>query len=246
MKKIFLFFVVCLVASSCACSAPDYTPLDGKNIVKSEIHKEFSMSSWIADVTTFDAVNELSTQIVKCKIVEIDYLEPTVFSTISFKYNVEIEEIYLDVGKRLSVGDVVTVSSNNGIVKASEAEKLFKNSAAASKYGILQDGPYAENDYIVYSMFDGIPIEVGNTYVLYLTDDYLDTENVYADIGYSYSYVITDSGVYGGADIVKLNMNEEELRNLVKKGISKRTGRVQEVGRNQYISELAAEQKSNE
>ena len=125
----------------------------------------------------------------------------------------------------------------------SKAE-LFKNKASAAKYGILQDGPYGENDYVVYSMFDGIPIEIGNSYIIYLTDDYLENENVYADLGYEYSYAILDNGdVYTGADIVKLSMNEKKLVEFVKKGISERSGRLEEVGRKQLVSELAEKQR---
>lgn len=247
MKKLISITMIVLICMTviCSCSEKDqnYDPLEGRNIVSSEIHKTYDLSSTWVDTKTFEAVNELSTQIVKCKITGINYLQTTVMNTISFKFDAVVEEIYMDIGDQLDVGDSIIVSSSNGIIKASEAEELFKDDSSAKKYGIFQDGPYDENDYAVYSNFDSVPIEVGMSYVIYLSDDYLESEGVYADCGFSYTYAITDNGsVYSGADITKSDMNESELIKFVKDGIEARTGRVQEVGRSEYLSELAERQ----
>lgn len=246
MKKLISMLTMLTVFALCAmlfCSCSqteEYDPWEGKNIVKSDVQSG-ELTSWMADTREFDAVNELSTQVIKCKVKGINKLETTVMGTISFKLDVEVEDIYLDIGDQLNVGDSIVISTNNALMTANDVlEKLSVSDAR--NYNILQDGPYGENDYVLYSAFDGTPMELNGSYIIYLTDRYFDSEGVYADIGYSHVYAIKDSGIYVGDDITKSDMNERELIKFVKDGIEARTGRVQEVGEDQYLSELAERQ----
>ena len=64
------------------------------------------------------------------------------------------------------------------MVTAKEAAAMVKDTLRAKKFGILQ-GEYADNEYIRCSTWGAIPIEVGKSYILFLTDEYYekDTDN---------------------------------------------------------------------
>ena len=69
---------------------------------------------------------------------------------INFKYSVKVLDIIMDVDGSLKIGDTITVSSSEGIMKASEAAELVKDDPVAKKLNILQ-GEYSDNEYITSS-----------------------------------------------------------------------------------------------
>ncbi|MBE6657885.1 MAG: hypothetical protein E7604_05505 [Ruminococcaceae bacterium] len=212
-----------------------------RTIVKNYGYLE-PMGMQIADVNNYEAVTELSSQIVLCKVNDLVEVEISQTGQFSFCYEIEILDTLLDVGVRLQIGDTVRVTSSEGILKATDAAALVADTARAKKFGILQEN-YAEEDYIVSSTWNAIPIEVGNCYLMYLNDVYLEKEGVYAESGRSYLYEYHGQTVYSGRDMIKNDLTLTEIINTVESYITMRTGRADEIGDDAYIDELGEKQQ---
>lgn len=218
---------------------PAYTKPQ-RNIVETFGYIE-PMGSQIADVNNYEAITELSSQIVLCEVKELVDVTVTETGLFSFRYEIEILDILLDVGDRLQTGDTVQITSSEGILKALDAAALIADTPRAKKLGILQ-GEYTEEDYIISSTWDAIPIEVGNCYLMYLDDDYLESEGVYAESGRSYLYEYHNQTVYSGRNMTKSESNLSAILDTVNSYISMRTGRADEIGDTAYMMELGERQ----
>ncbi len=145
-------------------------------------------------------------------------------------------QLYINEIKRL-IEAVETTQSEN-IERAAE---LIADTPRAKKLGILQ-GEYTDEDYIISSTWNAIPVEVGNCYLMYLDDDYLVSEGVYAESGRSYLYEYHDQVVYSGRDMIKIESSLSEILETVSGYISMRTGRADEIGDTAYMMELGERQ----
>ena len=201
-----------------------------------------NMASEIADVNNIEAVTEMATQILLVNINKLEKVSVTQLYLLDFTYDATIEKIYMDISGKLKKGDSITVTSPQGIIKGTEFVKLAKNSKHAQKYGYA-NREYTENDYIISSVFDGIPIEEGKKYIMYLSDDYLEKYSVYPDIGRMYLYEYTYGVLYKGSDYIKMNVSIKELEAQISKDIKNRTGRADEIGVDAYIDELGELQR---
>lgn len=202
------------------------------------------MGMQIADVNHYEAVTELSSQIVLCSVSNLVEVTVTETGSFSFCYEIEILDTLLDIGSRLQIGDTIKITSSEGILKATEAAALVADTAQAKKFGILQ-GEYAEDEYIASSTWNAIPIEVGHNYLMYLNDAYLEKEGVYAESGRSYLYEYHGQTVYSGRDMIKNEQSLKEILKTVSHYITLRTGRADEIGDDAYILELGEQQKNN-
>ena len=149
---------------------------------------------------------------------------------INFKYSVKVLDIIMDVDDSLKIGDTITVSSSEGIMKASEAAELVKDDPVAKKLNILQ-GEYSDNEYITSSTWDAVPIEVGKTYIMFITDRYLETEGLYSESGRSFLFECDNS-------------KTDDIIEKIKAQAALRTGRADEVGASQYMTELGERQRN--
>lgn len=200
-----------------------------------------SMSSQIADVNNLEAVTELSSHIIKCKVKSLDDVTYTDVNLFNFEYSVEVIDIMLDVNDTLETGDIISVTSSEGIIKAAEAAEMIKDTPRAKKLGILQ-GEYQDNEYIISSTWDAIPIEVGKTYIMFITDRYLDDEGVYSESGRSFLYEVEEQTVFSSrAMTINDNSTNDILSDIISQ-IEIRTGRADEVGATQYMIELGEQQ----
>jgi len=243
--------VILRIASLVACATvvlgggiwlnhkPVYIKLQ-RNIVETYGYIE-PMGSQIADVNNYEAITELSSQIVLCEVKNLLDVSVTDIGLFSFRYEIVISDIFLDVGDRLEIGDTVQITSSEGILKAADAADLIADTPRAKKLGILQ-GEYTDEDYVISSTWNAIPIEVGNCYLMYLDDDYLETEGVYAESGRSYLYEYHDQSVYSGRDMIKNDSTLTEIMETVGGYISTRTGRADEIGDTAYMLELGERQ----
>lgn len=230
----------CLPLSLAACQTTPTEPQ--RNIVETFGYRTPpSMASRIADVNIPEAVTELSSQIVICTVDSMDEMQFTDIGLWNFTYSVTVEEILMDTHELLTIGDQIHMTSGEGIVKAADAAEIVRDTERARKFGILQD-TYGEDDYIVSSTWDAIPIEVGKTYLVYLTDEYLANEGVFAEDGYSYLYEIDGGEIRYGMDALTDSRTAEELVTSVEEQIANRTGRADEVGASQYMQELGEAQ----
>lgn len=245
-SRILLFFVaISVMISFFACNI-DQSPktkqfADGRVFVY-EFTSENVVGTYLADYNTLEAVTELSSQFVKCRINKTNHVEYTDTNRLSFEYEVEILDIYLNIDNRIAIGDVIRVVSSEGMMKAREAAALLDESRA-EKLGILREELYLEDEYVTSSAWDAIPIEVGKTYLMFLTDDYLETEGVYVESGLSYLYEYDDQTVYCRNRMFVSDLTTGEILSQMQAQIEKRTGRADEVGRQQYLVELGEKQR---
>lgn len=182
---------------------------------------------------TPEIIAEISSHVVACEIVEIESgaISGDVL-TADFKYEVRVVEEFLDTTDAVNVGDYLLVQCNEGLMPAAEAQKLMEFSGALR----YLTGEYGENDYIRCSNHGALPVEVGKTYLMFLTDDYYEDYEMYVECGRQYLFEYDKNGLYAENDDAKgLSVND------IKTAIGSRTGRADEIGRDAYILELQAE-----
>lgn len=181
---------------------------------------------------TLDIITEVSSQVVACEIVEIESgaISGDVL-TADFKYEVKIVEDFFDATDAVNVGDFILVQCNEGLIPAKEAQELMEFSGALR----YLTGDYGENDYIRCSNQGALPVEVGKTYLMFLTDDYFEDYEMYVECGSQYLFEYRSGG--------KLYAENDDAKSVtlddVKSAIANRTGRADEIGRDAYILELA-------
>lgn len=231
MKKQKILPVIAAMIITCVMSScGNASKADERVIVKEFGYSAQSMTSEVADVNNLEAVTELSSQAIKCEIVSLDDASVNEMGQINFKYSVKVLDIIMDVDDSLKIGDTITVSSSEGIMKASEAAELVKDDPVAKKLNILQ-GEYSDNEYITSSTWDAVPIEVGKTYIMFITDRYLETEGLYSESGRSFLFECDDS-------------NTDDIIEKIRAQAQLRTGRAVEVGASQYMNELGERQRN--
>lgn len=199
------------------------------------------MASPIADTNNPEAIAELSSQVVICEISALDRAIVNGIGDLHFYYTATIKEILYDRDLIFTVGDSITVSSSEGILPANEAKALYHDSAYAKKYGVMQ-GEYSADDYVRSSFDNAIPIQVGETYLMYLTDRYFAREKVYAENGQQYLYLCKDNTLYAGREGIKTDVTLEKMKMQVSKQMAARTGRADEIGHSAYLNELGKRQ----
>ena len=199
--------------------------------------KDNSLSSYIVDFNNIEYITELSSQIMMLKVISMDEAEVGSLGNLNFQYTAEIMEIYLDTSGDFEVHDKIHFASNEGMMKAKDAAKLFEGSARAQKLGILQD-EYSDNEYIASSNYNAVPIEVGKTYIIYLSDEYLESDGSYTDIGRSYLYEVNTTNARMGYENPIETNTTNDLISQIKEDIQSRTGRVDEIGPSAYRKEI--------
>lgn len=241
MKKFICLLLAAVLLCSCAAETlPEETAAETvvpeKNIIRTFGVRDNSLASYIVDFNNLEYITELSTQVMMLKVLSRDDAEAGEIGTLNFQYTAEIIEIYLDTSGEFEIHDEIRFSSNEGIMKAKDAAKLFEGSARAQKLGILQ-GEYTENDYIVSTNYNAVPIETGRTYIVYLSDEYLESDGSYTDIGRSYLYEIDNDNAYMGYREPE-SQKTEDIIAQIKEDLENRTGRVDEIGPKAYRSEI--------
>ncbi|MBQ3126546.1 MAG: hypothetical protein IJC15_05690 [Clostridia bacterium] len=200
------------------------------------------MGSPVADTNNPEAVAELSSQVVICEINALERAIVNGVGDLHFYYTATVKEILFDRDDALSVGDTITISSSEGIISANTAKALYNNSAYSQKYGVLQ-GTYAPNEFVRSSFDNAIPIQAGETYLMYLTDRYFLQEKVYAENGGQFLYLIQNNKVYTGRNGEKNSLTLGKLKQEVGAQMAARTGRADEIGHSAYLTELGQKQQ---
>ena len=232
----------CLAAALvvlCGCQVR----VEERKIISNIGFQTMTMVSEIADIDNIEAITELSSQILMCEITNTESVTLTDMDILDFVYRAEIRKIYLDTGGTLQAGDSILISTSEGVIQASAFQELTKHSPHAQKYGYANQ-TFQPNEYFTASTFNAIPIETGKQYIVYLTDDYLQSENVYAEIGREYLYECTDSTVRQGLNQTKTSLTLTDLETQIAADLAARTGRADLVGTAQYIEELGERQRN--
>lgn len=240
MKRIAFLLITIFLLSSCNMQSEAQTT---KNIVE-EFGFVDMLADEIADINSMEAITEISSQIILCEVKDRTEMIWTETNMFNFTYEVEVIEVYLDTHDNLEPGDIITVSSSEGLVPAKEAAEIVSETPRAQKLGILQ-GEYNDNDYIRCSAWDAIPIEVGKTYLMYLDDCYLEREGKYAESGRTYLFEYADNAVYQKRNMEDTGLSFHEILTQVKDHIDKRTGRADEIGYYPYLEELGRQQAAS-
>lgn len=206
---------------------------------------------------TRETVTELSTQIVVCTLRERKIVRWDAANGFQSLYTAEIEEILMDARGTTAVGDEIRFSSYNGLIPAAEAADFlqgtdsYANLAEWQKLAdVLRAAP--EDSFIRSSGYDGIPLAVGNTYLVYLCDwgmepyrEELGTETVFAEepddffteCGFSHNAELRRGKVYRGRDTALQEITAAELKKQTREDISNRTGIAHQIGVYPYLRE---------
>lgn len=240
-NNISLFIILICGILLIACSSN--SKVSDRIIVQQYGFKTLEMADAIAELNTIESITEISSNVVLCKVIKLNNVSVTQTNQLDFEYEVQIEKVYLNANNLLNDGDIITISSSEGIIKGSEFNKLIKDSKHANKFGYANI-EYKENEYITSSYYDAIPIEVGKTYIMYLTDRYYETYKVFAESGRMFLYEYTDEVVYSGSEFLKNDLSFEELETQIYNAIKNRTGRADEIGYHSYLEELGKTQKN--
>lgn len=249
MKKLLslLFVLLLIVPFAVACTNEDTDceeteetvipagPYDGKNVVQEMGFKEL-LASWICDPTTEEAIYEFSQQILKVKILERTDVMFAETGLLCFTYKAEVEKVYMDVTDTLKEGDVITLYASQGFLTAEEAGEVIPD----GKFITFDESLYEEGDYVCSSIFDGIPIEAGVSYVMHTV--YNDYWEGYSDMSYSHIFGIYGDDIYQGKDAQKCGFTLAELEEQIMEGIENRSGRLEEIGESALMKELGQKQ----
>ena len=250
MKKLLAFLllsILLLTISSCT-QQPNNDMTEREREINERIIVEYfgydqdspgvALSISDVDLSSVEAITETTTQIVLCHVENIKNTSTNLMGDIIFNYEIIIKDILMDVNNRLEIGDIVVLTTSQGIIKGTDFTKLVRNSAQAQKTGLAYR-EYKDNEYIVSSYNNSIPIEIGRTYLLYLTDRYLENYDVYSTSGRRLSYEYTDGVLFHGTNYEKMDICLEQLKEQIFSDIRNRTGRADEIGFYAYTDELA-------
>ncbi len=225
MKKYLLFLLTALLLSSCAGDVPE------RNIVGTFGFSRNDALSFSSVDYTVDIITEVSSHIAAVEIVGVKYGALEELSA-DFKYEARVVKEFLDTTDTVKKGDILLIQCNEGIMTAADAQTLMADTGAE----LYLTGEYGENDYIVASNHDALPVEVGKTYLMFLTDDYLEAHGMYAECGSQYLFE------YRGGLFPSLYAENDDAAAVtlddVKSAVKNRTGRADEIGMEAYIREL--------
>lgn len=226
MKKILLFLLTAAIfLSSCAKEDPQ------RNIVAEFGFSRDDALSFTSIDYTVDIITEVSSHIAAVEIVSVKYGALEELSA-DFKYEVKVVKEFLDTTDTISRGDTLLVQCNEGIMPARDAQTLMEGTGAE----LYLTGEYGENDWITASNHGALPVEVGKTYLMFLTDDYLEAHGMYAECGSQYLFEYKGGlfpSLYAeNADAAAVTLDH------VKSAVKNRTGRADEIGLEAYIREL--------
>lgn len=233
-----LFFTMIVSATSCS-----FIPVTEENIEPHEERvyvQEFGtdpaqMGTSISGLDTWAEVTEMASHIFIGHIKDVKHVSVLETNDLWFHYDVEVIDILMNTHEPLEIGDRITVSATEGVLRASEAKALIGDSARAQKFGILQNESYADNEYVRASACNAIPIEVGKTYLMYVTDQYLEEEGLYAHMGRSHLFECNDNEVRIGRTFNLAESSFDEILTEAKTLIAQRSGQADILGYTGYI-----------
>jgi len=206
---------------------------------------------------TAEVITELSTQIVVCTLWEREVQKWDAANGFQSLYTAEIDEILMDVRGTLSAGEIIRFSSYEGLIpvrQASAAMETMPASAYSERSRELTDLLRAapEDSFVLSSGYDGIPLAVGNTYLLYLSDWGMEPyrkemgtdialieepDDFFTESGLSHMYELRRGKVYRGRDTAPMEITEKQLKEQIRDHISRRTGIAHEIGVFPYLQQ---------
>ncbi|MBQ4042616.1 MAG: hypothetical protein IJD06_01375 [Clostridia bacterium] len=206
---------------------------------------------------TTEVITELSTRIVVCTLREREVQKWDAANGFQSLYTAEIDEILMDVRGTLAAGEIIRFSSYEGLIpvhQASAAMETMPASASTQRSreltALLRAAP--EDSFVLSSGHDGIPLVVGNTYLVYLSDWGMEPyrkemgsdivlieepDDFFTESGLSHMYELRRGKVYRGRDTVPMEITEKQLKEQIRDHISRRTGIAHEIGVFPYLQQ---------
>lgn len=247
-RFLILLLVICFLLLLGLTSCNDTKRFDDHRYVEIEAYYDIPENARTKRAGLYEdeaLMTEVASQIVMCKITELDEVQYTAHNGLWFAYTAEVQEIYLDSSASLAVGDTIHLKSDSGMVSINDLLLYHIRYQDADLLGIDLRASYSDRAYLAASWGESIPIEVGQTYIVYLSD-----EAVYQKVGYyyemgdSYLYECDGNTVWYGRDMKRHALTTEELIEQIKKRVSTRSGRCDEIGYIAYLDELMQQQES--
>ncbi|MBQ8333592.1 MAG: hypothetical protein IJX93_07455 [Clostridia bacterium] len=221
MKKFICLLLAAVLLCSCAAETlPEETAAE--TVVRNYVdirRKEtwYDLECIATDYSLIENIIPESTQIL---MLRVDSVKEVLYTgSYHFEYGCEILKIYHDDSASLKVGDSISVFTTEGSMKASDAAALIRYPLTYHGKKTLTES-YTDSDYISSSHFNAVPIEIGGTYIVYLSSDSLERYGYYNEIGYSYLYEAVGENIYTSSERVlsekKLEDVEKEIDNQLK------------------------------
>jgi hypothetical protein len=237
-KRGALLFISCLFIAmslfSCSQDIKSIPNIQEKNIIANLGFTPGDNSLTYGSEVTKEDVLEISNIWVLAEIIDSTKVNfDSLMGIINFEYAAEIKKIYYSTNSDISVSNIITISSNSGIISANELQDMAGSSAHAQKFGYL-NGEYTDNDYFISSSFNKIVLEVGKQYIIYLTDSTKESYGVYTDRSYGFVYEYSDGHLYSEIDRKESSKTIEMLEQEIYEEASNRTGIVEEIGISGY------------
>ena len=206
MKQLLTLVLAAVMLCSCTAAEPEETAAgtEVRNYVDiSRKETWYSMEYFETDSSLIENIIPAATQILMVRADTADDLLYT--GSYHFEYGCEILKIYRDESASLHVGDSISVFTTEGNMKASDAAAILRYPMTYHGSKVLTE-PCTDNDYISSSHFNAVPIEIGRTYIVYLSSDSLETCGYYDEIGYSYLYEVVGEDIYTGSERILSEM----------------------------------------
>ncbi len=247
MKKLLTFALAAVMLCSCTAAEPDMPAAETevRNYVSTHIKETWSdLEEYMVDISEPEIVLERTTQLLMVEIQSVDSLTYT--GSCHFGYTGKITKIYHDSSESLKIGDSISLRSTEGVMKAADAAELVKYPLTFKGQKILT-GTYTDDDWILSSQWNAVPMEVGGTYIVYLSSETLQREGYYTECGYSLLYETDGDLIYTGTDRehflagtyrVLSDKTLEDVEKEIAAQLTSRKGYVDELGHDLYESML--------
>lgn len=238
MKQLLTLVLAAVMLCSCTAAEPDMPAAETevRNYVSTHIKETWSnLEEYMVDISEPEIVLERTTQLLMVEIQSVDSL--TFTGSCHFGYTGKIRKIYHDSSESLKTGDCIPLRSTEGVMKAADAAELVKYPLTFKGQKILT-GTYTDNDYILSSQWNAVPMEVGGTYIVYLSSETLQREGYYTECGYSLLYETVGDMIYTGTDRILSEKTLTDVEKEIENQLASRKGRVDELGYSLYSYEL--------
>ena len=153
------------------------------------------------------AVNR-SDFLVRCRVIGCEGVRCDDSGNFRFTYDVGVTEVLMGQGDAPAPGDRIDVLSTEGVLSAAEAVERHRSSDVRDRIAAAA-ASYGDRAFVICSESDAIPIEVGRTYLMFLSSD--APKGQYAEVGASCLYEIDGQTVRQGRRRLTCECSADEL-----------------------------------
>ena len=156
-------------------------------------------------------------------------------ASMEFTYTIEPTEVLFDTTGELTVGGGIEMMSNEGALTFETLAPVLDERELEFVTMLWNDQP--ENGWMLASMHDVIPIEIGRSYVFFLSKK----GRGWTESGREYLWEVMDGRPVTGDGTAKA-YDDNYTMEAVREAVTARTGRCDEIGEEAYEAEMLARQ----